>query len=151
MYEKGYVKATKKVDPSEWFFNAHFYQDPVCPGSLGIESFIQMIRFFLLKKFDIPMDSYEPRMSSGQSHEWIYRGQIIPTNKKIELHAHIKEIFCENDDYSIIADGVLIVDGICIYEMINFGLDINKTYPVKSELKKKQINGENARAGIFTR
>ena len=140
IYEKGYVKATKKVDPTEWFFNAHFYQDPVCPGSLGIESFIQMIRFFLLKKFDIPMDSYEPRMSPGQSHEWIYRGQIIPSNKKIELHAHIKEIFCENDDYSIIADGVLIVDGICIYEMINFGLDINKIHSTKLELKNKQIS-----------
>ncbi len=142
IYEKGYVKATKKIDPEEWFFNAHFYQDPVCPGSLGIESFIQMIRFFLLKKFDIPMDRYEPRMSPGQSHEWVYRGQIIPSNKKIELHAHIKEIFCENESYSVIADGALFVDGTCIYEMIDFGLDINKIDPVKSELKKKQINGE---------
>ena len=140
IYEKGYVKATKKIDPAEWFFNAHFYQDPVCPGSLGIESFIQMIRFFLLEKFDIPMDSYEPRMSSGQSHEWIYRGQIIPSNKKIELHAHIKEISCENDDYSVIADGALTVDGICIYEMINFGLDINKVQQANLELNIKQIS-----------
>ena len=34
LYNSGYIKATKTVDPSEWFFNAHFYQDPVCPGSL---------------------------------------------------------------------------------------------------------------------
>jgi acyl transferase domain-containing protein/3-hydroxymyristoyl/3-hydroxydecanoyl-(acyl carrier protein) dehydratase/NAD(P)-dependent dehydrogenase (short-subunit alcohol dehydrogenase family)/acyl carrier protein len=140
IYEKGYVKASKKVDSSEWFFNAHFYQDPVCPGSLGIESFIQMIRFFLLEKFTIPMDSYEPRMSPGQCHEWIYRGQIIPSNKKIELHAHIKKISSENDDYSVIADGALTVDGICIYEMIDFGLDINKINQANLESKKKQIS-----------
>ncbi len=140
LYGKGYIKAAKTVDPQEWFFKAHFFQDPVCPGSLGIEAFIQMLRFFLVEKFDIPMDRYEPRMSAGQNHEWIYRGQIIPSNKKIELHAHIKEIFCENNDYSILADGALTVDGICIYEMIDFGLDINKTHPVKSWLKKKQIS-----------
>jgi len=140
IYEKGYVKARKKVDPSEWFFNAHFYQDPVCPGSLGVESFIQMIRFFLSEKFDIPMDSYEPRMSSKQNHEWIYRGQIIPSNKNIELHAHIKKISSKNDDYSILADGALVVDGICIYEMIDFGLDINKTYQTNVGLAKKQIS-----------
>jgi len=140
IYGKGYVKASKIVDSSEWFFNAHFYQDPVCPGSLGIESFIQMIRFFLLEKFDIPMNGYEPRMSPGQCHEWIYRGQIIPSNKKIELHAHIKEISSGNDDYSVIADGALTVDGICIYEMIDFGLDIIKINQANLELTKKQIS-----------
>nr|WP_279384384.1 hypothetical protein [Geotalea toluenoxydans] len=31
----GYVKGIKEVDPDEWFFKAHFYQDPVTPGSLG--------------------------------------------------------------------------------------------------------------------
>ena len=30
--------------PSEWFFAAHFYQDPVCPGSLGLESFQQLLK-----------------------------------------------------------------------------------------------------------
>jgi len=140
IYGKGYVKAVKKIDPAEWFFKAHFYQDPVCPGSLGIESFIQMIRFFLIEKFDIPMDGYAPRMSPGQNHEWIYRGQIIPSNKKIELHAHIKEVFCENDNYSILADGALTVDGICIYEMIDFGLEINKVHRANLSLGQKQIS-----------
>ena len=35
----GYIAGTRRVDPSEWFFKAHFYQDPVVPGSLGLESF----------------------------------------------------------------------------------------------------------------
>ncbi len=140
LYKKGYVKAIKIVDPSEWFFNAHFYQDPVCPGSLGIESFLQMIRFFLLKKFNIPASEYETQMAQGHTHEWIYRGQIIPSNKKIEIHAHIKDATLKNDKYSVIADGALIVDGICIYEMKDFGLDFIKSHQSEQILKTKQIS-----------
>jgi len=138
LYEKGYIKAIKIVDPSEWFFKAHFHQDPVCPGSLGIESFLQMLRFFLLKKFDIPVSEYETQMVSGHTHEWIYRGQIIPSNKEIEVHAHIKDANHENDTYSVIADGALIVDGICIYEMKDFSLEFNKTCQSEKYLKIKK-------------
>jgi len=142
LYEKGYVRAIKMVDPSEWFFNAHFYQDPVCPGSLGVESFLQMIRFFLLKKFDISPEKYEPRMSLGQTHEWIYRGQIIPSNKKIEIHAHIKNISDKNHDngYSVVADGALVVDGICIYEMKNFSVGFNKIINEHNTLKQSSFS-----------
>ena len=34
----GRVRAEKTVDPSEWFFKAHFFQDPVQPGTLGLDS-----------------------------------------------------------------------------------------------------------------
>jgi len=138
LYKKGYIKAIKIVDPSEWFFNAHFYQDPVCPGSLGIESFLQMLRFFLLEKYHIPAREYETQIGQGHTHEWIYRGQIIPSNTKIEIHAHIKDATRENDDYSVIADGALIVDGICIYEMKDFTIAFNKIKsPKKLELFKE--------------
>jgi len=28
----GFIRGVKSVDPQEWFFKAHFYRDPVCPG-----------------------------------------------------------------------------------------------------------------------
>ena len=31
-HDLGYVMGSKTVDPSEWFFAAHFFQDPVMPG-----------------------------------------------------------------------------------------------------------------------
>ncbi|SDU32585.1 type I polyketide synthase [Desulfobacula phenolica] len=140
LYEKGYIKAIKIIDPLEWFFKAHFYQDPVCPGSLGIESFLQMIRFFLVKKFDIDPEAYDPQMTIGQSHEWIYRGQIIPLNKKIEVHAHIKDVLTGKDELSIIADGALTVDGICIYEMTDFIVGFNKIKSLKKSLKQDKVS-----------
>src|SRR5918993_1511529 len=33
----GFIEGRKKVRPDEWFFKAHFHQDPVWPGSLGLE------------------------------------------------------------------------------------------------------------------
>src|SRR5262249_37317409 len=40
----GFIKGSKTIDPEEWFFKAHFYQDPVWPGSLGLESFLQVLK-----------------------------------------------------------------------------------------------------------
>ena len=40
----GIIKASKEVLPEEWFFKAHFLGDPVCPGSLGLESLIQVLK-----------------------------------------------------------------------------------------------------------
>lgn len=142
LYDKGYVKAIKKVDPSEWFFNAHFYQDPVCPGSLGIESFLQMLRLFLLRKFDIDPKGYQASMLTDQTHQWIYRGQIIPSNKKIEIHAHIKDVGHTDEGYTVTADGALVVDGICIYEMSDFGVVFNKHTSIKKSLTQGLFSEE---------
>ena len=34
------------VDPTSWFFKAHFHEDPVVPGSLGLESFWQLVKVY---------------------------------------------------------------------------------------------------------
>jgi len=139
LYQKGYLKAIKTVNPSEWFFDAHFYQDPVCPGSLGIESFLQMLRFFLIQKFEIDPQTYEPLVGTDISHEWIYRGQIVPANKKIEVHAHIKAIEKNKQAYQVVADGALVVDGICIYEMKNYGVAFKKAVEKNRQSREKQL------------
>jgi len=140
LYEKGYIRASKIVDPLEWFFTAHFYQDPVCPGSLGIESFLQMIRFFLVEKFNINPDEFEPGILKEQPHEWIYRGQIIPENKEIQIHAHIRNASLAEKDYTVVADGALSVDGVCIYEMKNFGIVFTKTSNREKTIRLQKIS-----------
>jgi 3-hydroxymyristoyl/3-hydroxydecanoyl-(acyl carrier protein) dehydratase len=129
-YGKGYVRAQKTVDPKAWFFDAHFYQDPVCPGSLGIESFLQTLRYYLLTTFSIDPATHTPMVTAGQSHEWIYRGQIIPANREITVHTHIREVSQTKDTVAVVADGALCVEGRPIYEMKRFGLAF---VPVKME------------------
>src|SRR6185503_6916334 len=43
----GRLRSEKDVDPSEWFFKAHFFGDPVQPGSLGLEALIQLLQFHM--------------------------------------------------------------------------------------------------------
>ena len=77
-------------------------------------------------------------MTPGHTHEWIYRGQIIPSNKIIEVHAHIKEIEMISNRYTITADGCLTVDNICIYEMKNFCMEfVPVTETVETPLLKR--------------
>ncbi|MBF0388463.1 MAG: SDR family NAD(P)-dependent oxidoreductase [Desulfamplus sp.] len=122
-YQKGFIKGTKLVDPDEWFFKAHFYQDPVCPGSLGVESFLQLIKFYSLKLWKYDPLLYE-LVLSPHTHKWIYRGQIIPSCSKIEIMAHIKDK--DNNCQKITADGLLYVDGLCIYQMEDFSMELVK-------------------------
>ncbi|MBT8341357.1 MAG: type I polyketide synthase, partial [Desulfatitalea sp.] len=116
----GYFRGVKRVDPSEWFFKAHFYQDPVCPGSLGIESFLQLIKYAAMARWPELKDSHHFEMACGREHGWEYRGQVIPSNRQVNVDAVITRIE-DGPEPVILADGWLYVDGLCIYKMKDFG------------------------------
>ena len=46
----GQLRAVKDVDPAEWFFKAHFFQDPVQPGSLGIHMLVELLTVLALDR-----------------------------------------------------------------------------------------------------
>ena len=114
------------IDPDEWFFKAHFFQDPVCPGSLGIESFIQLIKLMALQRWPQLTDSHRFGHLEGCSHSWTYRGQIVPRNKEVAVEAVVTGIV-EGPSPEITADGWLQVDGLYIYAMKNYGLKLIHT------------------------
>jgi 3-hydroxymyristoyl/3-hydroxydecanoyl-(acyl carrier protein) dehydratase len=117
----GYIRGVKQVDPDEWFFKAHFYQDPVCPGSLGLESFLQLIKAMAIKRWPHLAASHRFRMGENSRHAWTYRGQVIPRNTIVIVEAMITRVI-EGPDPVIRADGLLSVDGLPIYKMENFEL-----------------------------
>ena len=114
----GYIRGMKQVNPKDWFFKAHFYQDPVWPGSLGLEAMIQLMKI-LATGFWPEVDTFLP-IVSPEPHIWIYRGQVIPHNNTVIVEATITN----RDDPSglLAADGKLSVDGLIIYEMKDFRL-----------------------------
>ncbi|WP_020590266.1 SDR family NAD(P)-dependent oxidoreductase [Desulfobacter curvatus] len=135
VHGQGLIQGEKQVDPDEWFFHAHFYQDPVCPGSLGVESFLQLIRFFMVKKFDLNPEQFAPAIAENHEHEWTYRGQIIRSNVNIVVQAHISACTMDETGCRATADGTLSVDGICIYEMKNFCFSL-QAISIAADLKK---------------
>jgi PfaB family protein len=119
----GFIRGTKTVDPQEWFFNAHFYQDPVCPGSLGIESFIQLLKYVARERWPQLEETHRFGLWTGTHHSWIYRGQILPVNGLVTVEAVITEIQ-DGPIPRLLADGFLEVDGLYIYKMDNFGIQL---------------------------
>lgn len=122
----GYIEGKVKVEKNAWFFKAHFYQDPVWPGSLGLESFIQLLKLFAWKRWQDKLTTGEfifESMALSHQHEWIYRGQILPTDNEVKIWASIKKV--DDMNMLVIADGFLSVDERIIYQMKDFALKIN--------------------------
>ena len=120
----GFIRGSKIVDPEEWFFKAHFYQDPVCPGSLGLESFLQLLKVVAAERWGISADSCFETMALGEEHRWNYRGQIVPINQRVEIEAVITAV--DDQNRILKADGLLSVDGKIIYQMKQFALRLHK-------------------------
>ena len=119
----GFIRGTKWVDPREWFFDAHFYQDPVLPGSLGIESFVQILKYLARQRWPHLADSHRFGLLTGKPHQWIYRGQILPQNRLVAVEAVVTEVK-EHPVPTIRASGYLQVDGLYIYKMEDFGIKL---------------------------
>jgi 3-hydroxymyristoyl/3-hydroxydecanoyl-(acyl carrier protein) dehydratase len=119
----GYVRGSKMVDPQDWYFKVHFYQDPVCPGSLGIESFIQLLKFMACRRWPDLIDSHRFALLTGQTHHWTYRGQITPQHRTVTVEAAVTSIGKRPWPF-IAASGHLQVDELTIYRLENFGIGI---------------------------
>ena len=116
----GFIRGEIDVDPEAWFFKAHFQGDPVWPGSLGLESMLQLLR---VVADDLWKDTGEwvPRsVAPGIPHRWTYRGQVTPERNRVVVEATITNV--DHDRGIIIADGMLSVDGLAIYSMGDFSI-----------------------------
>lgn len=122
---KGYIYGYKQIDPADWFYNCHFYQDPVMPGSLGVEAMIQAMQAFCILE-DLGNNYVDPCFKQLENHQtvWKYRGQIVPENKYMSLEIHIISITENNGHKIVIAEGSLWKENIRIYEIKNLAITI---------------------------
>ena len=107
-YGKGEIIAELDIDPSLWFFNCHFETDPVMPGCLGLDAMWQLVGFFL---------GWRGNPGRGRAlgcGEVKFRGQVLPTAKKVTYRIDIKRVM-EQKLVMGIADASMEVDGREIY------------------------------------
>jgi acyl transferase domain-containing protein/3-hydroxymyristoyl/3-hydroxydecanoyl-(acyl carrier protein) dehydratase len=116
----GALIGRRAVNPKEWFFDAHFYQDPVCPGSLGLESFIELMKCSARDRW--PGAGRFESMVLGRTHKWLYRGQYTPVNKDVEVQCWLTAV--DEASKTLTADGYLKRDGLVVYEMRDFTLKV---------------------------
>ena len=121
----GRLRAEKDVDPGEWFFRAHFFQDPVMPGSLGVEAMCQLLQWYLLERTPAGWagSRFEPIMT-GQPLTWKYRGQVQPTDGRLTVELEITKAGQDDRGRYVLADGWLWVDGRRIYHVAGLGMRV---------------------------
>ena len=125
-YAKGYLAASRTIDPSDWFFQFHFHQDPVMPGSLGVEAVIELMQTYAIST-DLGKGFTNPKFGQILSDiKWKYRGQINPLNKQMSLDVHISAVKDEDGKRIIIGDANLSKDGLRIYEVKDIAICIEE-------------------------
>ena len=85
---------------------------------------IQLLKVAALRYWGeaVPADVLFESMGTGTSHQWSYRGQILPTDHRVSVEATIKRL--SHEEKSLGADGFLCVDGRIIYQMTDFTLTL---------------------------
>ncbi len=120
----GYLKGTKRVVAEDWYFKAHFYEDPVTPGSLGLESFLQLVKFAAVQRWGWHQGDTLAAVALGHKHRWLYRGQVVPTDKEVTVLAWITAV--DEEKRILTAAGYLYVDGRAIYQMEEFTVQMER-------------------------
>lgn len=130
----GRIRGEQSVDPRAWYFKAHFFQDPVQPGSLGIEALIQLLQAFV-RLSNLASATPNPMFGPAAADRpliWRFRGQVTPESSQVVTLLDITEITPQSDGGLLIAaDGGLWVDGLPIYRLDGLALRIA---PAKSRI-----------------
>jgi 3-hydroxymyristoyl/3-hydroxydecanoyl-(acyl carrier protein) dehydratase len=120
----GAAVASRRVDPEDWFFRAHFRDDPVMPGSLGVEAFLQLLEELARARWPELADSHRVEAPAlGAPHRWTYRGQVLRTAGEIRVEAVVTRVAGDDGPAPLLAgSGFLHVDGLPIYELIDYAI-----------------------------
>ena len=123
----GRIRTLQEIRAENWYFKAHFYDDPVQPGSLGLEALVQSARALVhLKGW---LDGLENPVWEhpivGFPVSWKYRGQVVPSRDEVvtEVEA-LKVDIVEGESVTVEIFGTQWVDGLRIYEVPCFAVRV---------------------------
>ncbi|MFB6978536.1 beta-ketoacyl synthase N-terminal-like domain-containing protein [Streptomyces scopuliridis] len=125
----GRVRGESDVDPGAWFFKAHFFQDPVQPGSLGVQALCQLVQFHIAES-GLAAGLHRPRFRPALPDvplKWKYRGQVTPLTRTVTTEVEIVEVGADDAGPYIVAEGWLWADGIRIYHVERFGVGLTES------------------------
>ena len=120
---QGVVIGQKSLKGNEWFFKNHFYQDPVMPGSLGIEAIAQGLWAIAADKTRGSWSDYTlVDFACEEPVRWKYRGQVTPENRNMYFEVHIKERSKSVSFVELKADADFWVGDVRIYSVENISM-----------------------------
>jgi len=117
----GYIRGSKQVNPDEWFFKAHFFEDPVAPGSLGLESFQQLLKFAAVERWGQQEGVILPRWPWSGNTAGSTAARWCPATGRCLWKPGSPPLMTSSDSSR---QRFLAVDGKLIYQMIDFTLQM---------------------------
>ena len=134
------LRGEKTVRPDEWFFRSHFFQDPVQPGSLGVEALVQLLQAHLLLEgapAAIPGGEFADMVSDDKGI-WQFRGQVLPESQLVSLTLAAQPIDKSADRWTVEAEGSVWVDGRRIYSLR--GLRVSFMRPSQGRAQMRRLD-----------
>jgi 3-hydroxymyristoyl/3-hydroxydecanoyl-(acyl carrier protein) dehydratase len=123
----GYIFALRQIHPEDWYFRNHFHQDPVMPGSLGVEAILEAMRAFAIDQ-GLGREFNTPRFDLVESlpFAWKYRGQILQNAGQMRLEVHLHPAVQEGEALILSGDASLWAGKVRIYHVKNAAIRIVK-------------------------
>ena len=115
----GRIYAEAPVHPTDWYFKCHFYQDPVMPGSLGVEAVRQGLQILGSRLGAGPVRS---RPLPGHPTTWKYRGQMTPEEGRLRLDAHATRVSASSEGLELLAEASVWKGACRVYEIKDLGV-----------------------------
>lgn len=128
--QPAYLYGVRENDPRAWFYACHFYQDPVMPGSLGVEAILEALQLYALrsgvgKRFRSPVFA----LVLDRPMVWKYRGQILPGHKQMKIEVNVTKIEEFDDRVILEGDASLWADAVRIYELKHAAVCVMENQP----------------------
>jgi len=126
-FKNGLITGSRRLDGAEWFYQNHFYQDPVMPGSLGVEAILQGLWIFM-RHFNLDAGFKHAAIDFSHSSplKWKYRGQVTPANRAIHFSIHLKNDPFAQAAQPLFADADFWVEDRKIYSIENISITLKE-------------------------
>lgn len=92
-WRRGYLRAECQVHSDDWFFFAHFKNDPCMPGSLMAEACLEAMAFYLAAMgYTLRHDGWRFEPIPEETFKFICRGQVTPVSKHLSYEVFVEEV-----------------------------------------------------------
>ncbi len=127
---RGYLKATKKIGPDDWFFDGHFENDPCMPGTLMFDGCLQAMSFYLAALgFTLERDAWRFEPVTGEKYKLACRGQVTPRSRELTYELFVEELR-EGPCPTLFADLLCTVDGVKAFHCRRMGFRLVPDHPI---------------------
>jgi 3-hydroxymyristoyl/3-hydroxydecanoyl-(acyl carrier protein) dehydratase len=110
--QRGYLRAAFPISPGDWYFDAHFPNDPVMPGNLMCQFGLQAASFYLAALgHTAGREDWEFDIVPELPMKIRFRDQATPASRLFECEFFVAEV--TDDPYPTVRGDLLMsVDGV---------------------------------------